>query len=363
VTVTPFTIDIPRADLDDLRERLARTRRTPRVEPGWERGTATPALDAVLAHWAGPFDWRAQEARLNRLDQITVDVDGLRIHAVRAGTPGATPLLLIHGWPDGFFRFEKAMPLLSERFELVIPSIPGYGFSDRPADPTGPARTGDLLAKLMAALGHERFGVHGGDIGSTIGEQLTLRHPGRVLALHVGDIPFHRPRALDPAEATDDDREWMARLLAWEQSEGAYARLQRTKPQTLAVALEDSPAGLAAWLLEKYQAWSDGDALEVFTLDELCTVLTIYWATRTAGSSVHYYFDNAHSELETGRVEVPTAVAQFPHDLLPAPRSSAERWFNVVRFTAFARGGHFGPWEAPDLWAADAIAFFDDLDR
>jgi pimeloyl-ACP methyl ester carboxylesterase len=363
VTVTPFTIDIPQADLDDLRERLARTRRPPRVEPGWERGTATPTLDAVLAHWAGPFDWRAQEARLNRLDQITVDVDGLRIHAVRAGTPGATPLLLIHGWPDGFFRFERAIPLLSERFELVIPSIPGYGFSDRPVDPTGPGRTGDVLAKLMTALGHERFGVHGGDIGSTIGEQLTLRHPGRVLALHIGDIPFHRPRALDPAEATDDDREWMARLLAWEQSEGAYARLQRTKPQTLAVALEDSPAGLAAWLLEKYQAWSDGDALEVFTLDELCTVLTIYWATRTAGSSVHYYFDNAHSELETGRVEVPTAVAQFPHDLLPAPRSSAERWFNVVRFTAFARGGHFGPWEAPDLWAADVIAFFDDLDR
>jgi pimeloyl-ACP methyl ester carboxylesterase len=338
VTLTPFAIDIPQADLDDLRQRLARTRRTPRVEHGWERGTSTDALDTVLAHWAGPFDWRAQEARLNRLDQVTVDVDGLGIHAVRAGTPGATPLLLIHGWPDGFFRFEKAIPLLAERFELVVPSIPGFGFSDRPVDPAGPARTGDLLASLMTALGHDRFG------------------------LHVGDIPFHRPRALDPADATDDDREWMARLLAWEQSEGAYARLQRTKPQTLAVALEDSPAGLAAWLLEKYQAWSDGDALDVYSLDELCTVLTIYWATRTAGSSVNYYYDNAQSELETARVEVPTAVAQFPYDLLPAPRSSAERWFKVVRFTEFERGGHFGPWEAPELWAADVVAFFDQID-
>jgi pimeloyl-ACP methyl ester carboxylesterase len=359
--VRPFTIDIPQADLDDLRERLSRTRRPPRVEHGWERGTSSDALDTVLAHWAGPFDWRAHEARLNTLDHITVDVDDLTIHAVRAGTPGATPLLLIHGWPDGFFRFEKAIPRLAEHFELIIPSLPGYGFSDRPTAPTGPARTGDLLAGLMTALGHERFGVHGGDIGSTIGEQLALRHPDRVIGLHLGDIPFHRPRALPAGEATDEDREWMARLLAWEQSEGAYARLQRTKPQTLAVALEDSPAGLAAWLLEKYQAWSDGDALDVYSLDELCTVLTIYWATRTAGSSVHYYYDNAHSELETAHVEVPTAVAQFPRDLLPAPRSSAERWFNVVRFTEFPRGGHFGPWEAPELWAPDVAAFFDSI--
>ena len=358
----PFTIDIPQRDLDDLRERLSRTRRTPRVTPDWERGVSSGALDTVLAHWAGPFDWRAQEARLNRLDQVMVDVDGLATHAVRAGAPGATPLLLIHGWPDGFFRFEKAIPLLAERFQLVIPSIPGFGFSDRPADPTGPARTGDLLVKLMAALGHERFGVHGGDIGSTIGEQLALRHPDRVLGLHLGDIPFHRPRGLAPADATDDDREWMARLLAWEQTEGAYARLQRTKPQTLAVSLDDSPAGLAAWLLEKYQAWSDGNALDMYSLDELCTVLTIYWATRTAGSSVHYYYDNAHSALETAYCDTPTAVAQFPKDLLPAPRSSAERWFRVVRFTEFARGGHFGPWEAPDLWSADVVAFFDQLE-
>jgi len=361
MTVAPFTIDLPQPDLDDLRERLARTRRPPRVEHGWQRGTSSDALETVLAHWAGPFDWRAQEGRLNRFDHVRVEVDGLAIHAVRAGTPGATPLLLIHGWPDGFFRFEKALPLLAARFELVIPSIPGYGFSDRPSEPTGPARTGELLAGLMTAVAHERFGVHGGDIGSTIGEQLTLRHPGRVLGLHVGDIPFHRPRALPLEDATADDREWMARLLEWEQTEGAYARVQRTKPQTLAVALEDSPAALAAWLLEKYQAWTDGDALEVYSLDELCTVLTIYWATRTAGSSVHYYYDNAHQPLATARVEVPTGVAQFPRDLVPAPRSSAERWFEVVRFTEFSRGGHFGPWEQPRAWADDVIAFFDQL--
>jgi len=244
-----------------------------------------------------------------------------------------------------------------------VPSLPGYGFSERPTTPAGPARVGDLLAGLMTALGHERFGVHGGDIGSTIGEQLTLRHPGRVLGLHLADLPFHRPRALPPEEATDDDREWMARLLHWEQTEGAYARLQRTKPQTLAVALDDSPAGLAAWILEKYRAWSDndGDVFARFSPDAVCEALTVYWVTRTAGSSVHYYFDNAHQPLETARVEVPTGVAQFPRDLVPAPRSSAERWFDVVHWTEFPRGGHFGALEEPELWAADLRAFFDGI--
>lgn len=358
-SVAPFEIRIPAAELDDLRERLARTRRTPRVEHGWDRGTSTDALDAVLAHWAGPFDWRAVERRWNSLDNVRVEIDGIGIHAVRAGTRGAVPLLLLHGWPDGFWRFEQALPLLADRFDIVVPSIPGYGFSDAPTRATGPAGMGDLLAGLMTALGHERFGVHGGDIGSTIGEQLALRHPDRVLGLHLGDIPLHRPRALAPDEATDDDSEWMARLVAWEQSEGAYARLQRTKPQTLAVSLDDSPAGLAAWIVEKYHGWSEDFAS--FTLDDLCTTLTTYWVTRTAGSSVHYYFDNAHAVPETGRVVVPTAFAQFPADLLPGPRSSAERWFDVVRWTEMERGGHFGPWEQPVAWAADVRAFFDDL--
>ena len=363
MTVTPFAIDIPQHDLDDLRDRLARTRRPPRTEHSWERGTSTDALETLVAHWAGVYDWRATEARFNRLDQVSVEVEGLTVHAVLAGTPGATPLLLLHGWPDGFFRFEKALPLLAERFELVIPSIPGYGFSQRPDEPTGPVRAGDVLAALMTALGHERFGVDGGDIGSTIAEQLTLGQPDRVIGLHLGDIPFHRPRALTPEEMTDEDTEWMSRLMRWEQTEGAYARLQRTKPQTLAVALEDSPAGLAAWILEKYRAWSDceGDPFTRFTLDELSTVLTVYWATRTAGSSVHYYFDNAHSRLRTARVEVPTALAQFPKDLVPGPRSSAERWFRVERFTQFPAGGHFGPWEEPELWAGDVVAFFDEV--
>lgn len=361
----PFTIAVPQADLDDLRDRLTRTRRTPREVHDWSRGTQTDALDALLAHWAGPFltddatGWRAVERRWNAYDQALVDVDGLRLHTVRAGTPGATPLLLLHGWPDGFWRFEPALPLLADRFDLVVPSLPGFGFSDRPSQPTGPAVTGDLLVGLMRRLGFERFGLHGGDIGSTIGEQLALRHPDAVLGLHLGDAPLHRPRALSPDERTDEDRDWMARLARWDADEAAYSRLQRTKPQTLAVSLDDSPAGLAAWILEKFHGWSE--RLDAFSPDDLATTLTVYWVTRTAGSSAHYYYDNAHSELGRGFVAAPTAFAQFPFDILPAPRASVERWFDVRRFTRFERGGHFGPWEQPEPWAADVRAFFDEL--
>ena len=363
--VEPFEIDVAQDVLDDLRDRILRTRRPPTARHDWERGTATAALDRLLAHWGGPYDWRAAERRLGSLAHVRVEVDGLRLHAVRAGTRGATPLLLLHGWPDGVLRFERALPLLATRFELVVPSLPGYGWSDIPTEPTGPARVGDLLAGLMTALGHERFGVHGGDIGSTIGEQLALRHPERILGLHLGDVPLHRPRGLTTVDRTPAEDEWLARLAAWDAPGGgsAYARLQRSRPQTLAVALEDSPAGLAAWFLEKFHAWTDpgGDVFEHFTLDDLCTNLTVYWTTRTAGSAADYYYDNAHSTLGTGRVTVPTAFAQFPNDILPGPRESADRWFDVVRWTEFPHGGHFGPWQHPEPWATDVVAFFDQL--
>lgn len=362
-TVHPFEIDVAQDVLDDLRDRILRTRRPPTARDDWERGIATAALERLLAHWGGPYDWRAAERRLNTLDHVRVEVDGMRVHALRAGTPGATPLLLLHGWPDGVIRFERALPLLAERFELVVPSLPGYGWSDIPTEPTGPARVGDVLAGLMSTLGHERFGVHGGDIGSTIGEQLALRHPERVLGLHLGDVPLHRPRGLAATDRTPADDAWLARLAEWDAPGGgsAYARLQRSRPQTLAVSLEDSPAGLAAWFLEKFHAWTDpaGDVFEHFTLDDLCTNLTVYWATRTAGSAADYYYDNAHSELGTARVAVPTAFAQFPNDILPGPRESVERWFDVARWTEFPHGGHFGPWQHPEPWAADVLAFFE----
>lgn len=358
-TVTPFTIDVPQAELDDLRARLGATRWPDAVTDDWSRGTAPSALRRLVDHWAGDFDWRAVERRLNTLEQVKVD----GVHAVRAGTAGATPLLLVHGWPDSFLRFEKAIPLLAERFDIVIPSIPGYGFSDRPTGPMGPADVADRFADLMSALGHERFVVHGADIGATISEQVAMRHPDRVIGLLLGDVPLRRLRALTPAELTGAEREWLAAAQAWDAAEGAYAHLQRTKPQTLAASLNDSPAGLASWFLEKFRAWTDedSDVFAHFTPDELAANLTIYWVTHTAGSAARYYQDVIAATLGNVAVTVPTGVAMFPNDLLAAPRESADRWFNVVRWTTLTRGGHFGPWEEPELWSAEVIAFTDQL--
>ncbi|MEO5920922.1 MAG: epoxide hydrolase family protein [Pseudolysinimonas sp.] len=359
----PFTIDVPEAELDDLRRRLRATRWPDAVADDWSQGTAPGDLRRLVEHWGNAFDWRAAERRLNALDHVTVKVDGERIHAVRAGTPGATPLLLVHGWPDSFLRFEKAIPLLAARFELVIPSIPGYGFSDRPASALGPAGVARRFAQLMTALGHERFGVHGADIGSQIAEQLALFAPDRVIGLHLGDVPLRRLRALDSADLNEAELAWRAAMQEWEGAEGAYAHLQRTKPQTLAASLNDSPAGLASWVLEKFRAWSDcdGDVFSRFTLDELATNLTIYWVTQTAGSAGRYYLDARLAELDSSPVTTPTGIATFPKDLLVAPGRSAERWFNLQRLTQMPRGGHFGPWEEPESWSTEVIAFFDQL--
>jgi len=382
--VAPFTIRIPDAELDELRRRILATRWPEPMAEDWSLGTAPGALRNLLEYWGSDYDWRAAEARLNAIAQVQVQVQaqaqtqaqapvpvpdaaGIRVHALRAGTPGATPLLLIHGWPDGFIRFEAALPLIGDRFEIVVPSIPGYGFSEIPAQAFGPTAVADAFAGLMTALGHERFVVHGADIGSSIAQQLAVRHPERVSALHLGEVPLRMVRTLDPADLNDAERELLARLQAWDVAEGAYSHLQRTKPQTLAASLNDSPAGLASWMLEKFRAWGDvsgdrdGDVFARFSLDDLCTNLTIYWATQTAGSAGRYYANTRLDAFDNSWVAAPTGAALFPKDILVAPRTTAERWFNVQRWTEMPSGGHFGPWEEPEAWAAEIIAFADQL--
>ena len=372
--VVPFRIDVTQAELDELRRRILATRWPEPMAEDWSLGTAPAPLRRLLKHWGGAYDWRAAEARLNAIDQVQVtvplagnaDSPSIRVHALRAGAPGATPLLLVHGWPDGFIRFESALPLIAERFEIVVPSIPGYGFSEIPARAFGPTAVADAFAGLMAALGHERFVVHGADIGSSIAQQLAVRHPERVSALHLGEVPLRMVRTLDPAALDDAERELLARLQAWDVAEGAYSHLQRTKPQTLAASLNDSPAGLASWILEKFRAWGDvgdgpGDVLSRFGLNDLCTNLTIYWVTQTAGSAGRYYANTRLDTFDNSRVAAPTGAALFPKDILVAPRTTAERWFNVQRWTEMPSGGHFGPWEEPDAWAAEIIAFADQV--
>lgn len=370
--VTPFTIRIPDAELDELRRRIRATRWPAPMTDDWSLGTAPAELRRLLEHWGGDYDWRAAEARLNAIDQVQVAVpvgagdETLRVHALLAGTPGATPLLLIHGWPDGFIRFEAVLPLIAERFEIVVPSIPGYGFSEIPARAFGPTAVADAFAGLMSALGHERFVVHGADIGSSIAQQLAVRHPERVSALHLGEVPLRMVRSLNPADLDDAERELLARLQAWDVAEGAYSHLQRTKPQTLAASLNDSPAGLASWMLEKFRAWGDVDdgpdaVFSRFSLDDLCTNLTIYWVTQTAGSAGRYYANTRLDVFDNSRVTAPTGAALFPKDILVAPRKTAERWFSVQRWTEMPSGGHFGPWEEPEAWAAELTAFADQV--
>ena len=366
--VTTFRIDVPTADIDDLRERLERTRWPDDVAAGaadWDAGTPPAVLRPLVARWLDGYDWAATQERWNALAQHRVVVDDMPIHVVRAGTPGATPLVLVHGWPDGFLRFERALPAISDRFDVIIPTIPGFGFSGHPDRPGwGPTRVADAFIGVLDALGIARAGVHGADLGSTVAESMAARHPDRILALHLGDVPAWHRYTIDPATVSADEAAFLNAMSRWFADEGAYAALQRTKPLSLAYGLDDSPTGLAGWIVEKLRAWSDcdGDLHSRFTADEVLDDVSLYWFTRTGGSAARYYRESAIQPVATTRARVPTGFLIFPRDIACPPQAYAERFFDVRRFTRAPRGGHFGPWEEPDIWAEDLRAFFDTLE-
>jgi pimeloyl-ACP methyl ester carboxylesterase len=384
--VTPFRIDTPDAILADLAVRLDRTRLAGEVDAGdWARGTHRGYLATLVRYWRHEFDWRAREAELNELPHGRVDIDGLGIHFihVRGRGPAPLPLLLTHGYPDSFVRFLDLIPRLTDpaahgadegdAFDVVVPSLPGYGFSDRPTTTGTTFRIGELWHRLMTdALGYERYGAHGGDWGSTVTEQLARSHAGAVVGIHLTDVPFWH-QFQKPSDLSAAERAWFADSEKWVQQEGAYALIQGTRPSSLAPALNDSPAGLAAWIVEKFQRWSDcgGDVETRFTKDVLLTNVMIYWITGTIGSSFLPYYDFASSgalrwmmeafKQWTGSADVPAGFAMFPKDLSSPPRAWAERFFNVRRWTEMPRGGHFAALEEPDLLAADLREFFRPL--
>ena len=376
-TVEPFTPSTPPAALDDLRTRLLATR-WPDVpaDAGWALGTDLDYLRELVAYWADGFDWPAQEAALAALPQVRVGLDGLAIHAVHARAVAPTgpvlPLVLTHGWPDSFWRYLKVIPLLTDpgahggdpadAFDVVVPCLPGYGYSDRPRGPALDSRqVAGLWPDLMTALGYDRFGAAAGDLGSHVSRYLGLDHPDRVVAVHRTDagLPIFTG---DPADLAPEERAWLAEAAAWGATEGGYAAMHRTKPQTAAVGLNDSPAGLAAWIVEKLRAWSDcaGDVEARFSKDEILTNVTIYWLTGTIGSSMRMYRANAAipPEQHARRVEVPSGFSLFAGDVVRPPRAWLERTANVVRVTEPARGGHFAPFEEPELYAEELRAFF-----
>lgn len=373
----PFAPKASRAELDDLRARLRATRwpDTP-LDAGWSLGTDLGYLRELVAYWADGFDWPAQEAALARLPRFRAMLGGLGIHFVHVRATSsaghALPLVLCHGWPDSFWRYTKVIPLLTDpgaygadpadAFDVVVPDMPGYGYSDRPVGPPlDSIAVAGLWAELMGVLGYPRFGAAGGDIGSHVSRYLGLDHPDRVVAVHRTDagVPVF---AGAPADLAPEERAWIQEIAAWGAAEGAYGAMHRTKPQTAAFALTDSPAGLAAWIVEKLRAWSDchGDVERRFTKDEILTNVTLYWLTATIGSSMRMYHANAALDPAqlARRVEVPSGFSLFPADIGSPPQAWLERTANVVRVTKPARGGHFAPLEEPELYAQELRAFF-----
>jgi pimeloyl-ACP methyl ester carboxylesterase len=372
----PFTHRASAAALEDLRTRLQATRWPDAPEDaGWSLGTDLDYLRELVAYWLDEFDWPAQEAALARLPRYRVTVGGLGIHFVHAraaGSAPALPLVLSHGWPDSFWRYTKVIPLLTDpgahgadpadAFDVVVLDAPGYGYSERPAGPPlDSIAVAGLWAELMSALGYTRFGAAGGDIGSSVSRFLALDHPDRVVAVHRTDagLPIFTG---DRAELSPDEQAWFERIAVWGAAEGAYAAMHRTKPQTAAFGLTDSPVGLAAWIVEKLRSWSDcdGDIERVFTKDEILTNVTIYWLTATMGSAMRMYHANAAipAEQHARRVEVPSGFALFPGDILRPPRAWLERMTNLVHLAEPERGGHFAPFEEPELFAAELREFF-----
>jgi pimeloyl-ACP methyl ester carboxylesterase len=394
--VRPFEVRVASEILEDLRIRLNRTRWPDEVQgAGWEQGTNLAYLKELVGYWESSFDWREQEERRNRFAHFRAEVDGFGLHFIHERGEGddPIPLILTHGWPSTFFEFSKIIALLTDparyggdpadSFDVVVPSLPGYGFSDLPTEVAFSWRIPELWVELMEGLGYERFAAHGGEIGGMVTNLLGLKYPERLVGIHV-TFPAEPYAGPEAPEFTERERAFVEeRLGNPEDVEGAYAHVQRTRPQTLSYGLNDSPSGLASWIVEKWRNWSDsgGDVERRFTKDELLTTVTLYWVTQTIGSSFRVYYDwalgspNPESlgrEAPRGvteplakgeRIEAPSAVCLFPADPVSAmPREWVELAYADLRqFTEMPKGGHFAAMEEPELLVEDIRSFIRPL--
>ena len=379
--IRPFEIAVPDAVLEDLRERLARTRLPDQIEGAdWDYGTELDYLMELIAYWRDEFDWREQERRLNEFDQFKTVIDGLDIHFIHQRSPeaDAIPLIITHGWPGSIAEFTKIIGPLTDpvahggnaedAFHVVAPSMPGYGFSDKPRSPGfGIEQIAEVNAALMARLGYERYGIQGGDWGSIISSRHAFNHPEQAIGLHLNMLVGGPPPGGDPTDGVPPEEleRSQARRSFYTTAESGYSQIQGTKPQTLGYALNDSPAGQAAWIVEKFRAWCDcnGDPESIFTRDEMLTNITIYWVTQTATSSARLYYESSRAPTSgpMGRIEVPTGAAIFPYELFITPRKWAESSYNITHWTEMPRGGHFAAMEQPELFVEDIRSFFRPL--
>ena len=372
----PFSLNVADDVLGDLAERLTRTRWPDEIAgSGWQYGSSLAFMRRLVTHWRDEFDWRTQEAELNAFDQFRVLLDGIGLHFIhQPGVgPDPLPLLLVHGWPGSVWEFHELIPRLTDparfggdpadAFTVVAPSLPGYTLSFEPGQRRlGIVEMADLFARLMSdVLGYPRFAAQGGDWGGYIVGRLAHAHAGKLLGVHLNFLPLPLNMPF-PAQLTDEDRTYQEEIRPWQTEETGYSLVQGTRPQTPAYALTDSPAGLAAWIAEKFYAWTDHDGgpQPPIDLDSLLTNITLYWVTGAINSSFWPYYAVRHEPwpIPLAPCSTPTAYASFPREIRHPPRSFAEQVFNIERWTEMPRGGHFAALEAPELLAADVTTFF-----
>jgi len=370
--IRPFTLAVPQAELDDLHDRLDKTRWPDReTAPGWDQGVPSDRLRALVDYWRHDYDWRRCEAMLNGFGQYQTGIDGLDVHFLHIRSPhaDAMPLLLTHGWPGSVIEFHKAIGPLSDpvahggsaadAFHLVIPSLPGYGLSGKPTEPGwGVERIARAWAVLMERLGYDRYVAQGGDWGSSVTASLGVQAPPGLIGVHLNMLTIMPPDLGDDLDA--DEQAAVAAAQHFADIESAYARLQATRPQTIGYALADSPVGQAAWIYEKLRGWSDcdGDPETVFTRDEMLDTITLYWLTNSAASSARLYWESMGS-FRPMVIDLPLGYSQFPREILAPPRAWAERVFsNIIHWNVVEKGGHFAAFEQPALFVEEVRTCF-----
>ena len=368
-----FKIEIRQGQINDLKSRLNNTRWPDEIaNSDWEYGTNSSYLKELCTFWKDDFSWQTQEKSLNQFDHYKTEGEDINLHFIYQKGKGVKnlPLLLIHGWPDSFYRFIKLIKLLIEpdangvAFDVIIPSIPGFGFSDIPAaEGVGPVKIASLFNKLMIkTLGYDSFFIHGGDWGSSIATQMAIQEGKRIKGLHLTNIPPDLFFAANIAEFGEEEKAYLQTAGKWQRKEGAYVALQSSKPQTIAYALNDSPSGLASWIVEKFNSWSDnnGNVENSFSKNELLTNLSIYWFTQTAGSAARIYYETVHQKAVEGtiKVDTPTYFSIFPADCIQIPEAFGRRLYNIKGWEKLSKGGHFTAMETPDLLANEIRKVF-----
>lgn len=376
----PFRIHVDDAEIDDLRQRLAQARWPDAIADDWASGTDAGWLRAICDYWQHGYDWRRHEAELNRFDQFRAEVDGETLHFIhqRSPEPGARPLLLIHGWPGSVIEFRHLIDALTnptahggraeDAYHVVAPSLPGYGFSPPPrAHGVNGKRCADLFAELMQQLGYPRYFAQGGDWGSHVSTWLGASDPA-CAGIHLNLVFARRPRDGDPfADVSDAERQRLEDSRIRTRNGMGYQEIQGTRPQTLGFALNDSPVGLAAWILEKFHGWShhDGDPEQAISRDDMLTNVSLYWFTQSITSSMRLYYEHRQHPSDPpapGYVATPTAVAAFPGELYLPPRAWIEQAYNLQHYSVQPKGGHFAALEVPELLLADVRAALSGFD-